>query len=283
MLHPVSRFRGFAVEAIDGEIGRVEDVYFEDRHWTVREVVVDTTGGLGRPHVLVPSTVFRAIDWSARRVVAGLSGDAIRRSPDVGVGQPISRRDEHAILQHYGLPTDGVDRPPARGAAAPVQPAAPDELFLRSAHRTTGHTIQARDGDIGHVDDYLLDEEARRLRYVVVATRNWWPGKKVLLSLEWIEELCWPETTMQVDVTREAIRRAPEYDPARPMDPETERRLHEAHGRQRPLTADERAAHRSQVAGDQLGIPRASETPPIESDAHIRQHVWGDKRPPSRD
>jgi hypothetical protein len=159
----------------------------------------------------------------------------------------------------------------------------PGDPHLRSARDTTGHTIRARDGDIGHLADYLVGDDVRQLEYLIVATRDWWPGKKVLISPDWVEWVSWVEQAIHVDVTRDAVRRAPEYDFSTIVDPDLERRLHAAHGREPMLTEDEHAAQRSGIGADRVGIPRAPETPPLESPDSIRHEVWRDDRSRSRD
>jgi len=71
-----------------------------------------------------------------------------------------------------------------------------------------------------------VDEEAWAIRYIEVATRNWWPGKKVLISPEWIERVSWPESKVYVGLTREAIKDAPEYVESMPVTREYENSLY---------------------------------------------------------
>jgi hypothetical protein len=82
---------------------------------------------------------------------------------------------------------------------------------LRSSHQVTGHHIEATDGEIGHVDDFIIDDETWAIRYLVVDTRNWWPGKKVLISPKWIEKVSWSDSKVYINLSREQIRNSPEY------------------------------------------------------------------------
>jgi hypothetical protein len=77
----------------------------------------------------------------------------------------------------------------------------------------TGARIQALDGDIGHVEDFVIDEETWSIRYLIVDTKNWWPGKRVLISPQWIDEISWDDSRISVKLTKEAIRQSPEYSP----------------------------------------------------------------------
>ena len=102
---------------------------------------------------------------------------------------------------------------------------------LRSVRNVTGYYIEATDGDLGHVEDFIVDTSEWAIRYMIIDTRNWWPGKKVLVSPEWINRVSWPESRVYVDMSKDAIQRAPEYDPDRPLAREYETRLFGHHGR----------------------------------------------------
>jgi hypothetical protein len=250
MLRPMMQLRGFSIGATDGDIGGVEDFYFDDQHWTVRYLVVDTGRWLPGRRVLISPMAFRGIDWEQGRFDVALNRAKVKDSPDVTVDQPISRRSEVALARYYGFPYYWVGGPLAWGPftnpgalTADIPPRLESDLsrvehhdteddpHLRSARDTIGHTIRAEDGDIGYLDDYLLDEETWTIRYLVVETRNWWPGKKVLVSPEWIERVSADDAVIDAGVRRDAIRQAPEYDVSRAFDRDLERQLHEAHGR----------------------------------------------------
>ena len=105
------------------------------------------------------------------------------------------------------------------------------DSHLRSTEAVTGYHIEAADGEIGHVDGFIVDDEAWAIRYIEVATRNWLPGKKVLVSPSWIERVSWTDSKVYVGLSREAIKDAPEYIESRPITREYENRLHFHYGR----------------------------------------------------
>jgi len=88
---------------------------------------------------------------------------------------------------------------------------------LRSTKEVAGYHIRAQDGEIGHVEDFLYDDKDWSIRYLVVDTRNWWPGKKVLVPPSWIGEIRWEDRSLDADVVREDIRQAPAYDASKPI------------------------------------------------------------------
>jgi hypothetical protein len=97
---------------------------------------------------------------------------------------------------------------------------------LRSAKEVSGYRIEATDGEIGHLDDLLLDDQTARIRYAVVDTRNWLPGKHVLIAPQWVRDVRWADSKAFVNLTRDAVRRSPEYTSLAALDKEYESRLH---------------------------------------------------------
>jgi hypothetical protein len=88
-----------------------------------------------------------------------------------------------------------------------------NDVHLRSANKVTGYRIGAADGDIGHVEDFIIDDETWEIRYMVVDTQNWWPGEKVLVVPQWICRVSWSDSEAYVDLSRETIENGPEYHP----------------------------------------------------------------------
>ncbi len=102
---------------------------------------------------------------------------------------------------------------------------------LRSTKEVAGYRIGAADGEVGHVEDFVVDDEEWAIRYLGVDTRNWLPGKKVLVSPRWVSEVSWTRREVYTDLESSEIKSAPEWDPDAPIDYEYEIRLHEHYGR----------------------------------------------------
>ena len=243
MLKTVSELKGLTMAAADGDVGSVQDLYFDDVSWTVRYLVLDTGVWLpGRQVLISPMSVMGAVEQD--RIPVRLTRDQIEQSPTVEADEPVNRQYELHYSRYYGYPYYwsgpyrwGNTRVPEATAAPPAD--APVELatdegdpHLRSARDVIGYYIEASDGDLGHVEDFLVDDREWAIRYMVVDTRNWWPGKKVLVSPEWIRSVSWPDSRVHVELTREAIKAAPEFDPSRPVERDYEGRLFEHHRRQ---------------------------------------------------
>jgi hypothetical protein len=247
VLTNTKHLNGFTIRATDGEIGTVKEFYFDDQTWAVRYLVVDTGGWLGGRVVLIsPISVFN-IDWEGRRFDVVLRKEQVENSPAIDTHKPVSRQHEAAYFGYYGYPyywegpnlwgpsfypagmaIQAADS--AEVAAESIRNASMDS-HLRSTEAVTGYLMGATDGEIGHVDGFIVDDEAWAIRYVEVATRNWWPGKKVLISPAWIENVSWSESMVRAGLNREDIQSGPEYDESIPISREFEDRMFIHYGR----------------------------------------------------
>ena len=107
----------------------------------------------------------------------------------------------------------------------------PPDTSLRSADEVKGYDVGATDGDIGHVDDFIVEDASWAVRYIVVDLSRWLPSRKVLLSPSWIQSVDWPGKKVHVDVTREQVKNGPEYNPSEPVNREYEVVLYDYYGR----------------------------------------------------
>ena len=247
MLTNTTHLKNFAIRATDGELGTVVEFYFDDESWGIRYLVVDTGGWLGGRRVLIsPVSVIRT-DWQARQLDCQLTKKQVENSPDIDTRKPVSRQHEFTCLDYYGyrgywsgpymwgpaLYPGNLAIPPAVATRATADRIRMESIdsHLRSSDRVTGYYIDASDGEIGHLNGFVMDDEAWAIRYIEVATRNWWPGKKVLVSPAWIERVSWENSKVYVALTREAIQNGPAYDDFLPITREYENRLYLHYGR----------------------------------------------------
>jgi hypothetical protein len=257
MLRTAGELKGVTIEAMDGDIGSVQDLYFDDQTWTVRYLVVDTGTWLPGRQVLISPFAFQAIP-GASRLRTSLTKQQVRNSPSIETDRPVDRQREVEFSQYYGYPYYWVG--PYRWGdlaypALPLTPAQPskaeEEMLarerdnadpnLRSARDVMGYYIQATDGDLGHVEDFLVDDETWAIRYSIVDTRNWLPGRKVLVSPEWIERVSWKESKVYVDLSKRHIEEAPEFDPSVSLSREHEEQLYTHLGRAKYWEREPRA------------------------------------------
>ena len=76
-----------------------------------------------------------------------------------------------------------------------------------------------------------MDDDTWIIRYLVVDTQNWWPGKRVLITTDWIDRISWDESKVFLDSTRDRIRAAPEYTEDALITREYEENVHRHYNR----------------------------------------------------
>jgi uncharacterized protein YrrD len=236
-LRKLSDLRGYGLKASDGEIGHLKQIYFNDRSWIVRYLVVRTGNGLLGQDVLIVPSVIQEVDEENGLIDVKLTRARIESCPPVDTKLPVSRHYEQEYYNHYGwepywigdpLQEAAPIFPPLQAAEPPEQP---DDPHLRSSDEVDGYHIQAQDGEIGHVKDFILDDQDWTVRYLEIATRHWLPGKKVLISPAWIRKIEWVEQKVMVDLGTEAIKTAPEYDPSEIIGRDYELTLYKHYGK----------------------------------------------------
>jgi uncharacterized protein YrrD len=223
MLINFSELWGTKIRAVDGEVGTIENVYFDDRHWTTRYFVADTGGWLTGRQVLLSPTSLQRLDAHDSVAEFDLTREQIENSPGIGADQPVSRQHEAALIAYYPWPAYwAVPGPPIHPRVETLEEGDP---HLRGVREVQGYYIEATDGDLGHVEDFVFDDHDWQIRFVVVDTRNWWPGKKVLVSPEWITSVDWATSRVHVSLTRDEVRGSPEYRVDQPLSEDYERQL----------------------------------------------------------
>jgi uncharacterized protein YrrD len=236
MLYRAKTLNGYALDSYDGEIGKVEEFYFDDQHWTIRYLVADTGNWLMDRQVLISPHALVAVKVEEQCITVNLSKKQIEESPSLDSDKPVSRQFEEKYYGYYEWPMYWAG--PYMWGSYPYivhdgdnwKEAHKDEKEwdpdLRSTHEVDGYNIQATDGEIGHVEDFIIDDETWAIRYLVISTQNWWPGKKVLVSPQWIKRVSWNESKVFINLPREIITLSPEYTDASLLNRDYETKLH---------------------------------------------------------
>ncbi len=242
MLNHAKTLKGYKLDSLGGEIGKVKEFYFDDQFWAIRYLIADTGGWLTGRQVLISPYALVAVNKEKQHIGVDLTKKQIEDSPSLDSDKPVSKQFEENFYLYYGWPTywGGLymwgsyphivrDRDKWRES---IQGGKTWDPNLRSTDAVSGHHIQAPDGEIGHVDDFIIDDETWAIRYLLIDTLNWWPGKKVLLSPHWIERISWGESKVFVNLSRETIKQAPEYTDESLLTREYESRLYQHYNRQ---------------------------------------------------
>ncbi|HLY54652.1 MAG TPA: PRC-barrel domain-containing protein [Stellaceae bacterium] len=236
MLWNASAINGYAIEASDGRLGTVSDLLFEDVGWVLRWAVVDTGNWLHGRKVLLPLSVLGKPDPAHRQIPVKLTMQQVKASPDINTDLPVSQQMEMHVYDYYGwdphwgngfIPISNAIATPfvppsVLSAANPLddadsQPGEGDP-HLRSIAAVTGYHVHATDGDIGHLEDFLVDDAGWLIRYITVDTGTWWPGQRVLISPRSVRTIDWAERLVRLDVPRQKVKDSPPYDRAATVD-----------------------------------------------------------------
>ena len=231
------------LSAIDGQMGSISELYFDDQNWKVRYLIINTGGWLTGRNVLIAPIAVEDIDDAAGSIRINLRKEQIEQAPPIEKAKPISRQYEEAYYEHFrwapywqsgttalGTPIP-YPEPPPMNVDEPAFSESPEKSHLRSSAEVTGYRINAQDGEIGHIEDLVVDDEDWIVRYVEVDTRNWLPGKKVLVQTGRIKQIDWQSQSVTMSLTRHAIQSAPAYDPSMLITPDYEIRLFTHYGK----------------------------------------------------
>lgn len=253
MLLAASALKGYAVQATDGRMGSVDDILFDDQSWKIRWLVIKTGHWLSERKVLVHPSAIQHADFTTQMLTVALSKAQVEASPGLEQDEPVSRQMESRVYDYYGWdPYWGTSFFPQDGltmgmAGLPLSSQVPGgaglneaerhaiisndgDPHLRSAAAVTGYHIRATDGTVGHVENFLVADTDWGIRYLVIDTKNWWPGQHVLLSPYAVRRIDWDEREIQIDVSHDTVKDSPPWDPVAVIDRAYEQQLHSYYG-----------------------------------------------------
>jgi len=220
MLDKVKALLGYNLNCLDGEIGRVKEFYFDDKYWAIRYLVVDTGTWLQDRSILISPYAITAVNKEKSFISVNVTKKQIEGSPGLHSDEPVSRQYESDYHKYFGWPTywDGPflwgsypfiqrDQDAVRG----INPGGTSwDYHLRSTSVVTGYKLHAMDGEIGHIEDFIIDEDTWSILYLIIDTQNWRRGKRVLIVPKWIKCISWTDSKVFTSFTRDAIQGAPE-------------------------------------------------------------------------
>ena len=250
MLRHKSEINGYAIHASDGLIGSVSDFLFDDTTWLVRWLVIDTGNWLPGRKVLLPPSALTEVNHMGHQFSVRLTKQQVQECPPIESDRPVSRQMEAMVYDYYswapywgngsymGLVGYGGGylagtAPPSpelveRKKAIDEAQRAKDDPALRSANKVIGYQILASDGEIGHVEDFLIEDEDWSIHYLVVDTKNWWPDKSVLISPLSVRNIEWNSGQVRLGATRQNVKNSLPYAPSTTVDPVYEEKTPEA-------------------------------------------------------
>ncbi len=228
-----STMEGFTMQGSDGEIGKVLEFYFDDHSWTLRYLIVETGNWFNSHKILISSFALLEPNWEENNFPVSLTQNQILNSPLIDTDLPVSRQEEMKLYNYYPWTNywDGGVGMGMSGMMDGLEPSVWQILkekssknepvfnpFLRSSKAVKGYHIRTEDGEIGHVDDFIIDDYTWRIDFIVVDTRNWISGKKVLITPKHIKNINWETSELEILGTQEEVRLSPEYNAGDVLD-----------------------------------------------------------------
>jgi sporulation protein YlmC with PRC-barrel domain len=228
MLQSIKQLYGNKLGASDGEIGHVKDCYFNDRNWAVRYVVADTGSWLAGRQVLISPHAFGSLHQAGKVLRVNLTRKQIEDSPSIESHKPLSRQYEEEYYRYYGWPyywqgdglwgLSGFPILELPAEPLPIEPATASgpqlersDAHLRSTQAVNGYHIKASDGMIGHVCDFMMDAQSWAIRQLVIKTGHRFSGKEVQIPTSKVDRISYPDSTVFVNLTGEAVEQSPQH------------------------------------------------------------------------
>lgn len=235
MLGSALEYFDCSLEAFDGEIGSVQDLYFDEPLWTVRYLLARPTDWYENRPALLSAIILRPAP-GARRIAAELNLDQLKSGPAIGTVREISRTEEALLHDHHGWPyywqtrgssvqgTHNVTELKHKGVVN-HQEYGPEGQNLRSMKEMVGCRLHASEGEIGNIVDLMVDGGSWRIRYLVVDIASSWFSKKILVSPDWVIGVDWIDRKVVVELSTDEVKNSPEPHEGDPIEHESEHRL----------------------------------------------------------
>lgn len=245
MFRSIKELLGYQIMAKDGQIGKVEDLFFSDESWIVRYLVADTGPWIFGRKVLVSMQALGHPVWASQTFPVELTREQVENSPNADLAKPVSRQYEEKLFEHYRwqsywamsnvVPGRSFFIPPNL-FRDPNEPVDENDLetHLRSTRELLEYRVVATDGEAGSVKDFIIDDEGWQLKYMVVDVGDALElenEKMILVALEWIKFIRIADKEILIDLNREAIKFSPPFDPNLAVNRQYEEVLYDYHGR----------------------------------------------------
>lgn len=244
MYRSLKELNGYSIQAIDGDKGKVKNFLFDEETWIIRYLDIDLGNFFIEKRVLIPKEQLGTPEWDNKHFPVKLSVKRIEDSPGLEHDLPVSRKYEAELAKHYEVvpywPNDMLLYPNRESMFMSNQiiriPKNMNkekgvDTSLRSFSEVRGYLIKSPDDSFGHIEDLIIDDLDWQIVYVILDTKNIVPwSRQVVLPIEFIKEISFPDREVRIDLSKETIKNAPEYDPDKIMNYEYERSIYDFYG-----------------------------------------------------
>jgi uncharacterized protein YrrD len=240
MLRRASDIVGCEIISSDGAIGKVYDIVFGE-DWVFQYLVIDIGGWFGGRRLALAFDVVEAIDEDQRSIHVPLSKNDIENCPNVASRNTAAEEAEALLGKIWMWTPNSVAHLPeeirrvldSEATVAEKQVAEEHvQSRLRSFRETDGYHIAASDGDIGHLQDLLVDGDTWRIQYLAVNAGNWFFQRNVVIPVQSLESIHWADRRVHLSLLRDEVKHSPEYDPDEPVAQAYEQALRDHYGQE---------------------------------------------------
>lgn len=245
MKRSLKELKGYSIQAIDGDNGKVKNFLFDDETWIIRYLEADLGSFFKKKRVLIPRDHMGEPQWEDNHFPVELTVKRIENSPDLEFDLPVSRKYEKELFEHYELvpywPANMATYVGRESMFYPGQTISPPKKVvdeenidtnLRSFEEIRKYYISGKDKRFGHIDDLIIEDDIWQILYVIIDTKNIVPwSKHVMLPIELIDEFSFLDKEAKINLSEETIKNAPEFNPALAINVEYEKVLYDFYGR----------------------------------------------------
>lgn len=237
MLRSIASLSGIRVNAHDGMIGNIDNLYICIGTWEVCYAVVDAAAMKERRYILLAPAAF--MNPGRATLPVNLSISRIAASPAVDVNTPVTGRRIEEIFKYYEWPqywvqqpSDGIVTPPPLSIKRNSEKA--DRMLngesgfgvnVRSYKWIIGQPLKGSDTVIGTIDDMIVNTVTWYIQYLVVTLRKDFPGKKVMMATDWMNGTTCGRSEIACLLSMLEVRNAPEFNPEEPIN-RTDSKIH---------------------------------------------------------
>lgn len=238
---------GYQMTTTNGETGKVKDLLLDEATWQVRYAEVEFGPLFSKRRMLVPREKLGKPDADYLTIPAMMSTDELADCPPLEENLPVSRVYEHKLNEHlqlinywdqyYTTPTaiPGITHSiQIKAKPSPGDVVDPSEIntSLRSLRELQDYHVKTLDGELGHLEDLLMDDGNWSIPFLVVDTHNWIPwSRKVLLRIAWVDSFSYTEREVHVLLTTDMVKASPTYDSSMPVNEVYEKHYYDMKGR----------------------------------------------------
>lgn len=245
MLRSMETLYGFTVMAVDGDVGRLDDVLFDDEEWSVRYLSVISTAWPSGKVASISTEAVGAPDWNEMTLPVDLTTEAIENSPQADVDEPFSRQHEIRLHDYYGWapywPSSSDQEPEVPDSDVnlleedTVESEVWDQNYshLQATRELQGYRAQLNDGTMGVLQDFIVDSKEWIIRYLIFDLSDCQPGKRGIVPIELVDDISSGEEKIYLDMTKEDLCNSPDFNPKEPVNRTTESKIYDFYGQAR--------------------------------------------------